>query len=448
MSDLLAIGASGVRAYQTALSTVSENIANSGVEGYARRSTTLREVSVTSGMTSQPWRAGNGVVATGVGRSADPLKDAAVRNASADLAKTETTGTWLDRIQSALTDNRLDDRLTDFYTSATTLAADPTSLPARATMIEAGSSVASSFSATGRALDQAGADLDTTALQATTQMGVLAASLAKVNEGLGRADRNSGAAAQLGDQRDSLVAQMSALADVSMSTDELGRATVRVGGNSGAIIVSNTDSGTMTYVRNGAGAVSFAVQFGATNNAVTLGGGALAGVGESAAKIQDAADALDALATRFTDSINGFQTGGGDLDGNAGAAMFTVTAGMPTEITVAMTDPRGIAAAATGGGPGDGSNLLALQASRKTVAVETGLSTLVAQNATQIRQRSTIADAQTAIRNGAVTSRDAVSGVNLDNEAVDLLRFQQAYSASSRVIQVAREAFQSILSIN
>ena len=41
-----------------------------------------------------------------------------------------------------------------------------------------------------------------------------------------------------------------------------------------------------------------------------------------------------------------------------------------------------------------------------------------------------------------------MSGVNLDNEAVDLLRFQQAYQASSRVIQVARETFQSIIGIN
>jgi flagellar hook-associated protein FlgK len=448
MSDLLAIGASGVRAYQSALSTVSENIANSGVEGYARRTTTLREVSVTSGLMSQPWRAGNGVVATGIGRAADPLKDAAVRNASADLAKTETTGTWLDRIQSSLTENRLDDRLTAFYTSATTLAADPTSLPARATMVEAAGSVASAFSATGRALDQAGADLDVTALQATGQISLLAASLAKVNEGLGRTDRNSGAAAQLADQRDTLVAQMSALTDVSMTTDELGRATVRVGGNAGATIVSNTDSGTMTYVRNSEGAVSFAVQFGASSDAVTLNGGALAGVAESAGKIQDAADALDALATSFTGSINGFQTGGSDLDGKPGVAMFTVAAGMPTEITVSMTDPRGIAAAATGGGSGDGSNLLALQESRKTTAIEGKLNTLVAQNAAQIGQRSSIADAQNAIRNGAISSRDAVSGINLDTEAVDLLRFQQAYSASSRVIQVAREAFQSILSIN
>ncbi|MGL4301482.1 MAG: flagellar basal body rod C-terminal domain-containing protein, partial [Sphingomonas sp.] len=53
-----------------------------------------------------------------------------------------------------------------------------------------------------------------------------------------------------------------------------------------------------------------------------------------------------------------------------------------------------------------------------------------------------------AIRDNAVAARDAVSGVNLDSEAVDLLRFQQAYQASSRVIQVARDTLQSILDIH
>ncbi len=58
-----------------------------------------------------------------------------------------------------------------------------------------------------------------------------------------------------------------------------------------------------------------------------------------------------------------------------------------------------------------------------------------------------MAEAQSSIRDGTIAARDAVSGVNLDNEAVDLLRFQQAYQASSRVIQVARETLQSILNI-
>ena len=52
MSDMLSIGASGVRAYQTALATVGENIANVSTVGYARRAVTLNEVAGGSGSTN------------------------------------------------------------------------------------------------------------------------------------------------------------------------------------------------------------------------------------------------------------------------------------------------------------------------------------------------------------------------------------------------------------
>ena len=85
---------------------------------------------------------------------------------------------------------------------------------------------------------------------------------------------------------------------------------------------------------------------------------------------------------------------------------------------------------------------------RTSSAVETRTTTLVAGNAAALSQRQSVATAQTAIHDSAVAARDAVSSVDLDTEAVDLLRFQQAYSAASRVIQVARDTFQSIIAIN
>ena len=56
-------------------------------------------------------------------------------------------------------------------------------------------------------------------------------------------------------------------------------------------------------------------------------------------------------------------------------------------------------------------------------------------------------DAAATVRaDAASAARGAVSEVDLDTEAADLLRFQQAYSAAARTIQVAREAMQTLLS--
>ena len=132
MSDLLGIGASGVRAYQTALTTVSENISNASTPGYAKRTTDLREIAPANSLTANnATTTGQGVSVAGVTRAADSLRAADVRNASADLARSETGIAWLDRIETALTGNQLGDRLTGFFNAAKAVAADPTSTTPR-----------------------------------------------------------------------------------------------------------------------------------------------------------------------------------------------------------------------------------------------------------------------------------------------------------------------------
>jgi flagellar hook-associated protein 1 FlgK len=449
MSDLLSIGASGVRAYQGALTTTSENIANVGVEGYARRSTRLAEV----GAASANYRytgveSGMGVAITGTARSADAYKTAAVRTASTDLARTESGAAWLDRIQTALTGNQLATRVTGFFTAASTLAADPTSGAARTGMLESGTTVAGAFMATGRALDQVATDLDSSADQGAAALNRFGAALAKVNDGLARTGPQSAAAASLADQRDQLLERMSALVDLTVTTDAIGRATVRLGDASASVFVTGTSAGTVTYARS-AGNVSFAMFRDGLASVVSPNGGALGGIADGAQRVAEARADVDAIATGFTADVNAFQARGQTLDGTTpGVAMFDTDPASPTEITLALSDPDGIAAAAIGGGKRDGANLATLQEARATGRFESRTTTLIANNAAAIEQRTLVADAQSAIRDGALAARDAVSGVNLDTEAVDLLRFQQAYQASSKVIQVARDIFQTIIGIN
>lgn len=448
MSDLMSIGASGVRAYQTALNTVSDNIANAGTAGYTRRTTDLKEISALSGIYSGgAASAGSGVVVGGIALAADALRSADVRSSSADLARSDTAISWLDKIQSALTGNQLGDRLTSFFASAQAIAADPTASTPRSVLLEAGTSVANAFGATGKALDQVTSDLDGTAENAVTTLDGLGTALAKVNDGLARAQPGSGSAAALTSQRDQLVEQMSALSDVSLTTDNLGRATVRLGGATGPVFVSGTQAGAVTYVRDDQGNVSFAVHRAGTSTALEPAGGALAGIAEGAQRIVAARTQLNGIATSFTDGVNAVQAQGNDLDGNAGVAMFA-TGTSPTDISLSLTDPRGIAAAATGGGARDNSNLAALANLRSSGGFETKTTNMISDNAAALASRQQVADAQSSIRDGAVSARDSISGVNLDTEAVDLMRFQQAYAASSRVIQVARETFQSIIAIN
>ncbi|OJU16067.1 MULTISPECIES: flagellar hook-associated protein FlgK [unclassified Sphingomonas] len=447
MADLLSIGASGVKTYQTALATVSENIANVGNGAYARRSTNVTELAPVQGVLSAAAAmTGYGSIATGINRASDMFKSAAVRDSGADLARTQAGTVWLNSIQSALTGSDLSTSLTNFFNAAQSVAADPASPTPRAAMLESATTVANAFTATGNALAQVTADMDASADQATASLTSLSAALAKVNDGLSRSAPNTAQAASLADQRDSLLDQMSAIVDVHVTLDAAGRATVTAGGSNGPTLVSGNDAASVTYVRNGSGAVSFAVQMGGNYSVLTPNGGALGGIADGAQRIADTRDQLNTLATNFVNGVNSVQAQGRDLNNNAGQPLFSVGAA-PTDVSLTLADPSGIAAAAVGGGTRDNSNILALGTLRTSGGFETKVTTLVAANAAALQNRNAVAAAQSAIHDGAVSARDAVSGVDLDSEAVDLMRFQQAYSASSRVIQAARDTFQSILEI-
>lgn len=442
MSDLLSIGASGVRAYQTALSTTSDNIANAGNAGYVRRTTTLAEISSGGNATGQ------GVIVTGTGRVDTGFQANTLRAAGSDLARTESGIVWLDRLDTALSGAALSDRLTDFFNAADQVAADPSASAPRAVMLENAGSVAQAFTATGTAIDRIDADVTAQGQTAADQLNGYSTALAKVNSALSRAQDGSAAQASLFDQRDQLLGSMSALTDVSVSLDSFGRATVKGGTSSGPLLVQGDQAATVRFARNSSGAVAYTASLNGTQSVLAPSGGAMAGIAEGAQRVADARDQLDTLASNFVDGVNQVQADGRDLSGNPGAAIFAADPADPSHVTVAMTDWRGIAAAGVGGGPRDNSNLAALSDLRSSGGFETSATAMVSANGAALAARNTVADAQTTIRDAAQSALDAKGGVDLDQEAVDLMRFQQAYQASSRVIQVARETLQTLFQIN
>jgi len=214
------------------------------------------------------------------------------------------------------------------------------------------------------------------------------------------------------------------------------------------LLVDGNFNATVGYSRNAAGTISFRVLAGVDEQVMAPTGGALAGIIDGAQRIADARQQLQSIAEKFVAGVNGVQAQGRDLDNNVGAAMFAIDSSAGTaQVSTTLTDPRGIAAAAVGGGQRDNGNLAALAALRTSGGYESKVVDMTTTNASALTQRKAVADAQQTIRDNAVASRDALSGVDLDTEAVDLMRFQQAYAATSRVIQVARDTIQSIIDI-
>lgn len=105
-------------------------------------------------------------------------------------------------------------------------------------------------------------------------------------------------------------------------------------------------------------------------------------------------------------------------------------------------------------GTEDGSNALKLAELQTRKLLSGGTATfgqsysqMVARVGVQTNEAGIMADAQATMLTQAETARDSVSGVNLDEEAASLLRYQQAYIAASKLIQIAQQAFQQIADI-
>jgi flagellar hook-associated protein 1 FlgK len=65
-----------------------------------------------------------------------------------------------------------------------------------------------------------------------------------------------------------------------------------------------------------------------------------------------------------------------------------------------------------------------------------------------IARQATIAQsALQVVFDQAESSRDSISGVNLDEEAADLIRYQQAYQAAAKILQISSQLFDSVLQV-
>lgn len=82
-----------------------------------------------------------------------------------------------------------------------------------------------------------------------------------------------------------------------------------------------------------------------------------------------------------------------------------------------------------------------------TATFQSAYARMVADNGIRARDAKVQGDAQTAVLNSAQATRDALSGVNLDEEAANMLKFQQAYQASSKILEIGNKLFDTILSL-
>jgi flagellar hook-associated protein 1 FlgK len=442
-SDLLSIARSATRAARIQLDVTAQNIANAGTEGYVRRSVATEEVMTPGYVANNRDVSLSGVRVTGVLRNADAFRQAEVRRTGADTARVDTEVTGLEDVQAALEDPGVYSAITGFETALTQLAQSPTDTPLRAAVIAAAQTMTNSFNIASNQLDAVAQGQQSGATDGVSQVNTLSAELAKVNARLSRMADASSDRSGLMDQRDLLLQKLSGYADIATSFASNGTVDVTLGGTSGAPLVTGSTAQTLAMTTASDGTISFDVAGGA----VTLSGGSLAGQQQVLARVADVHSQLDDLATGIVTTVNTAQGTGTALDGSAGAALLSGTGA--GDMALATTDGAAIATAASGAAAGsrDTTNLTALRNALTSADPAGTMDDLLYQVSATVQARTTTRDALKTISDAAKTALSAQSGVDLDTEAINLTRFQQAFQASGRVMQVASNLFDTILAI-
>jgi len=449
LTSSLLMAAQSLLAEQGALNVTSNNISNVNTPGYSR------EVPVFSEQT--PVHEGNllfgqGVALQSIDSIRDRLLELRILDEQQQNSNAQTQLGYLNQVQALFsnTSQGIGSDITAFFNSLNQLSTNPTSVPLRQAVLTAANNLANDFHNTVDQLSSIQSNLNQSVVESVNGINGLTAQIAQLNTQVGQMKSLGKDAGALEDQRNQLINQLSQLTDVHVINTEQGvtlttgnGTALVVGGQAFALQTTPNSSGNQEVIAQGKDITS------------TLTGGHLGGaILVRDQTIPDVMSQLDNLAGGLASNFNAAHHQGFDLNGNTGGDFFAPSApgaGAAKNFAVLITDPAAIAASSDGspGSNGNIANLLAVQnqnlPSGKTPAdAYAGLISDVGNTTAQMQAESA---ASTLSLQQLQDQRQAISGVSVDEEATNLIRYQHAFDAAARVITTVDIMTQTVIAM-
>jgi len=447
-----------LNADQAALNVVANNVANASNTGYTREVPNWAE--------NQPIYIngiayGAGADVTGGISQRDRVLEQRLQQQEQLGASSTALLTALTTLQTSFTPasstssaGNIGTDITNLFDSYTQLEASPSSGPLRLSILSAANQLAGDISSTASNLNSQQSSLDQSVTTIVAQVNSITASLAQVNGQIQTLSPNQDAGT-LEDERQTDLTELSQLIGVNQITTEANGLSVTTA--AGQLLVSE---GSSIPITTGSvnGVTHLFLGSADITSALTSGGGQIGG--ELTARdqsIPQTVASLDALAYGISKQVNAVNNAGSDLvgdDGNAGN-IFSASAqvaGSALSMSVVMTDPNKIAAAALGQGTGDNANAVAASAlaTQSIINGQTPLnfySNLVSTLGASVSEATTQGAAITASVTQLQSQRDSLSAVNLNDEASALQEYQRSYQAASQVFTILNSIVASAINM-
>lgn len=446
---------SGALASQLALGAASQNIANLQTKGYTRQSALLTAVGPNSGTRE----AGNGVAVNSLMRVSDDYKSQQLWRAASSLGQYSQSQPYLTQLERVMGDDAasLSSGVDKFFQALNAVAGvDPTSTPLRQLVLTAAGTMAQRFNNLNNVVNAQLLSLQQqrSAIVATANAAIT--EIATLNRQISSAATAGTNVSSLIDARDLAIDGLATKLALEVSNQPDGTRSVSL--KTGQALVIGGVASTLT-ASAGPGQ-SFSLNFGgiAFNLDKVTVGGQLGGLGAYERDIllplqQGVSDMAEQLAA----NVNTQLAAGFTMSGAGGGPLFVFTAGSPSNmLQIANGYQTGDLAFSGDNTPGDSANLQLLIELKNQPINVTGLgAVLVADADTQLvgklavdsqQNRSSLGTAET-VRNQAMNDWKSTSGVNQDEEAVNLIEFQNLYQANMKVMSVANALFDATLAM-
>lgn len=458
MSDIygiMSIAGQALLTQQQAISVTSHNIANVNTPGYSRQ---RLKMTTNTPADSAVGPMGSGVSGETIERIYDRYLSAQLINESQALGRWDTQKDAVEMVEVIFNEvdgSGLSQAMSKFWDAWQSLANNPDGTTERQILVTASQVLAATFNQLNSDLSQNQQNLDLAIQGTVTDINRLSQQIADLNEKIISSEAGSFSANDYRDQRELLLRELSELIDINTFEDATGAVSVLVA--NGRPLVSSGQFWQLSTETNVAGFQDI-VWVDDTGNApnitADISGGRLKGYLDVRDGVIDGyINRLDTLAQTLMTDVNTLHQNGFDLDGLGGEVFFIGTAANDMEVNPNIVGDLDLIAAASDALTVPGDSRQAIEIANLQYQLTMGgtqsyndyYSAIVRDVGNEVLKSGASYNHQSDMMAQLENQRESVSGVSLDEEMINLLKFQNAYAAAAKLITTADEMMQTIL---
>jgi flagellar hook-associated protein 1 FlgK len=455
---LLSIGSKALMAQQKGINVTGNNIANVNTPGYSRQRLNMSS--------DVPIMTGNGLM--GSGAKANKVERVYQRFLGVQINhETQSLGQWeahkdgLERVELIFNESGgygLNQVMSEFWNAWQDLTNNPSGSVERTVLVAKSEMLTATFSKNYEDLQKIQRDIDWNIEGAVEEINRLSENMVDLNQKIIQVESGGHMANDYRDQRDLVLKELSELIDINSFEDANGGITVSVG--RGQALVEGTHTYKLSTQANAGGHQDVTWLDSSGNTLIisnNISKGKLKGwLDARDVDIENSLNKLDTLAQNLMTEVNGLHATGYGLDGSTGNDFFTGTASAAgIQVNPLITNDTNLIAAAEGIDKlGDNGNAIAIANLQEALTMNGNTTTfgayydsMVSDAGLAVQQATSYYEHQSQMVLQLENYRESISGVSIDEEAVNLIKYQNAYQAAAKLITTADEMMETILAM-